>query len=121
MFNKKLADEICTRIAAGESLRTVCQSDDMPSVSTIMRWLLDMKHEQFWEQYAHARASQAELMFDELLEIADDGSNDLMLKRFGNTQRRVNAATAVGNFGRTSMTDAKGHCPGCFFGWAVSR
>lgn len=43
----------------------------MPSASSICRWLLEDDKKQFWEQYAHARNVQAELMFDELLEIAD--------------------------------------------------
>jgi hypothetical protein len=78
IFNKELADTVCARIAEGESLRSICADPEMPSVSSIIRWLLDEDKKEFWVQYAHARAAQAELMFDELLEIADDGSNDYM-------------------------------------------
>ncbi|MBK3666186.1 hypothetical protein JJE66_33815 [Bradyrhizobium diazoefficiens] len=48
----------------------------MPSASTIFRWLLDERRKPFWEQYEKARNIQAELMFEELLEIADDSSQD---------------------------------------------
>ena len=62
----------------GESLRSICADQKMPSASSIFRWLLQEDKSGFWEQYAHARAVQAELMFEELLDIADDGSNDFM-------------------------------------------
>ena len=78
IFTNELGTEICRRIAEGESLRSVCADESMPAASSIFRWLLDEEKQSFWEQYAHARAIQAELMFDELLEIADDGSNDFM-------------------------------------------
>lgn len=77
-YTNSLAIKICERIAEGESLRTIVKDDDMPSASTIFRWLLDKKHKEFWEQYEKARNVQAEMMFEELLEIADDASNDWM-------------------------------------------
>jgi hypothetical protein len=52
----------------------------MPASSTVYKWLLDQEHKAFSEQYATARAVQAEAVFEELLEIADDGSNDWMEK-----------------------------------------
>jgi terminase small subunit-like protein len=71
IYTNKLGNEICQRIAKGESLRTIIADKKMPSASTICRWLIDDDKKEFWEQYAHARNVQAELMFDELLEIAD--------------------------------------------------
>ncbi len=41
-----------------------------------MRWLFDGEHEEFWQQYVHAREAQAEVRADEIIEIADDGSSD---------------------------------------------
>jgi len=78
IYTEELATTICRRIAEGESLRSICADEAMPSASTICRWLLEPDKKTFWEQYAHARNVQAELMFDELLEIADNGSNDFM-------------------------------------------
>lgn len=74
-FTQKLGDAICLRIAEGESLRSICNEDGMPSASTVFLWLLDEEDPQkkiFSEHYATARASQAEQMFEELLEIADE-------------------------------------------------
>lgn len=70
-FTQKLGDEICKRIALGESLRSVCKGSGMPRLGTVMDWVLDVDKKSFGEQYARARAAQAENMFDELLEIAD--------------------------------------------------
>ena len=80
IFTKKLADKICQRISEGESVRTIVKDEKMPSSSTIFRWLLDEEKKQFREQYERARNIQAELMFEELLDIADDGSNDWVLR-----------------------------------------
>jgi hypothetical protein len=79
-YTNELGLEICMHIADGESVRSICLNEHMPSSSTIFRWLLDDDKKEFWEQYARARAIQAETMFEELLEIADDGSNDWMEK-----------------------------------------
>lgn len=79
-YTKELADEICTQISEGKSVRTIVNNEDMPSSSTIYRWLLDEDKKEFWEQYERARNIQAELMFEELLEIADDGTNDTYTK-----------------------------------------
>jgi hypothetical protein len=38
-------------------------------------------HPEFQDQYAHAREAQADAIFDDILEIADDGRNDWMEKK----------------------------------------
>lgn len=81
-YSDKLATEICVRLAEGESLRQICAGDKMPSKSTVLRWLFDGEHKEFQDQYARAREIQAENWADEILEIADDGTNDWM-KREG--------------------------------------
>jgi hypothetical protein len=83
IFTKKLGYNICKRIAEGESVRAIVRDKEMPSASSIFRWLLDEDKKEFWEQYEKARNIQAELMFEELLEIADDGTNDWMLRERG--------------------------------------
>ena len=80
-FTKETADIICERISNGESLREICRSDDMPSKTTVMRWL--GSNEAFRDQYARAREAQADHFADEILEIADDGTNDWMTRGVG--------------------------------------
>jgi hypothetical protein len=72
IFTKELADTICTRIAEGESLRAICREEGMPVISTVLLWVIDRNHEAFSEQYAKACNSRAEILFEELLEIADE-------------------------------------------------
>lgn len=48
----------------------------MPSVTTVMRWLGEESAADFREQYARARELQADKLAEEILAIADDGSND---------------------------------------------
>lgn len=83
-FDEKIADAICERLAEGQSLRSICKSDDMPSVSTVCRWLADPERSIFREQYAQAREAQADALADEILDIADDGLNDTYVDGEGN-------------------------------------
>jgi hypothetical protein len=78
-FSQETADAICERIADGESLRSICRDDEMPAASTVFKWLTDFKP--FSEQYAHAREAQADSLFDEMLDIADNAQNDWMERR----------------------------------------
>lgn len=82
-FTPETANAICERLIDGESLRKICLSEDMPSASTVCRWL--SQNDAFREQYAHARAAQADTLADEILDIADDGSNDWMGEKEGET------------------------------------
>lgn len=72
--------DICERIANGESLRTICADEGMPGKSTVFRWLEDEKNADMRDQYARAREAQADHFVDEILEIADNGTNDWMEK-----------------------------------------
>lgn len=91
-FTEEVAESICLRISEGESLRTICKDETMPSIRTVMRWLIDTEKKDFWQQYAQARESQAEHMFGQLIEIADDGINDWVEKerRDGSTYESLN-------------------------------
>lgn len=78
VFSQEMADAICERIADGDSLRTICAEEGFPARSTVFKWL--SQHTAFADQYAHAREAQADAIFDDILEIADDGQNDWMEK-----------------------------------------
>ena len=68
-YTQAMADEICGRIADGESLRSMCLEDRMPSKTTVFKWLID--NASFSDQYARARETQADTLFDDILHIAD--------------------------------------------------
>lgn len=75
-FSKELFDNICDQIAEGKSLRSICRQDDMPSKSNVMRWLNEKPELQ--DQYTRARNEQADTLFEECLDIADNGSRDVI-------------------------------------------
>lgn len=66
----EIADAICERLAEGESLRSICSDEAMPSKAAVFRWL--GKHKEFQDQYARAREEQAEALADDLVDIADE-------------------------------------------------
>lgn len=68
------AAEILERIANGESLNAMCKDDHLPAKSTVLGWVVDDR-EGFADQYARARAIQAEGLTDELFDIADHGKD----------------------------------------------
>ena len=78
-YSLELTAAICERLAVGESLRSICRDDEMPSMASIFLWL--SKHPEFSEQYAHAREAQAESHADRIVEIADDDTIDPNHKR----------------------------------------
>jgi hypothetical protein len=65
-FTQELADEICDRIAKGETLRSIITSDNMPERRTIYSWL--EANESFQHQYAHARSQQADHYFEQIID-----------------------------------------------------
>lgn len=75
-FSDKLSSAILDRIADGESLRKICADDKMPGQTTVYRWLRE--NEEFRQHYMRARDLQADTLFDETLDIADDATNDWM-------------------------------------------
>jgi hypothetical protein len=75
-FTQEMADAICELIADGQSLRAICTREEMPCKATVFKWL--SQQPLFADQYARAREAQADTIFDEILDIADDASNDFM-------------------------------------------
>ena len=71
-YSPERAAAILGRIAAGESLRSICRDEGMPNQVTVYAWLL--KHDDFAKQYARSRDDQAETYADEIAFIADDES-----------------------------------------------
>ncbi len=72
-FTQQIADTICEGLSEGLSLRTICDGPEMPSKSTVFRWLGNNKA--FQDQYARARETQADVIADEILHIADEATD----------------------------------------------
>lgn len=73
-FSEDIRAELLSRLANGESLRAICKSPRMPAWATVGRWLED--DADFRAQYARARETQADAIFDEILEIADEATGE---------------------------------------------
>ena len=76
VYNPGLARKICERIAGGETLNAICEDIRMPSKSTVVRWLMAPGNNDFREAYYYARRVAAEILMDEVIEIADNNKND---------------------------------------------
>ena len=83
IFTPALFTSITDRISRGESLRSVCRDPEMPHKSTVLRWLREMP--QLRDQYAAARDDLLEYWASDILEIADDGTLDVIpgLNKYG--------------------------------------
>ncbi len=69
IFTPELSAVILQRVADGESIRSICRDDAMPSLSAFFRWIVEKP--EFKEQYDAATDVRAETIFEEALEIAD--------------------------------------------------
>lgn len=72
-YNLDIATRFCDRIAAGNSMNTVCQADDMPERQTIFRWLV---REEFRDMYTRACAERREVRKEQLLDIPERADLD---------------------------------------------
>ena len=77
-FTEEITAELCRRIASGRSLRSVCGDPDMPNIDTVREWRL--ADAEFSAQYARAREARAEVLADEIIDIADS-AEDAQLAR----------------------------------------
>lgn len=75
IYTEELATQICSRIATGESVRSIAKDDKMPNASTIHAWVLD--NDSFSKQYVRAKEIGAELEAEMIEEIAWDESLDV--------------------------------------------
>lgn len=84
-YTKEKGDLICERVATHSiGLKRLCNKyDDMPSEYTIQRWRYRI--EDFRVQYAQAKMTQADLLAEECLDIADDSSQDIRVTEDGKT------------------------------------
>lgn len=60
---------------------------DMPTRKTVMLWLVE--DESLCDTYTRAKDSQADYMAEEILDIADDSSNDYMTRKRGDDEIEV--------------------------------
>lgn len=78
-YTEEMGLAICSRLADGESLRTICSDKHMPSKTSVFRWL--EANEIFRDHYARAREALADYYAEDIIQISDDATNDWMERR----------------------------------------
>ena len=73
-YTDELATRICDRLIEGDSMRRIALSPDMPSRSTMLRWL--ELYPEFEAKCARARLLQADTMDDMVLDLIDEVDQD---------------------------------------------
>ena len=73
-----LFNNILIEIENGKALRNILKEDEMPSTQTFYRWIDE--DEEKSKQYARACEVRADAIFDEIIDIADDTSQDTISK-----------------------------------------
>lgn len=77
-YTAERGDLICQYVAEGESMRTIAKRKGTPAISTIFKWLRE--NEEFSKQYARAKEDAADALVEDILDIADNGTNDYIKK-----------------------------------------
>ena len=84
---RKKFEKVCERIAGGESLASIGQTEGLPCKEAILSWLRRADGEdRTWlvGLYAQAREDQADHYADEIVTIADDDDRDYGIDDNGN-------------------------------------
>lgn len=74
-------DYIISEITKGRALNVILKEDKQPAYSTVVKWIDD--NEEYRKRYACACDIRAEILFDEILDIADNSENDTIITENG--------------------------------------
>ena len=77
MCTQEITDEICVRLAEGESLRSICRDEHLPQKSSILLWVVNGRNIEgtdrlFSDQYRIAREAGGFSHADEALDLRHD-------------------------------------------------
>lgn len=70
LYNDDLIAEICSQLAMGKSLNSICKAETMPNIKTIFDWL--NKYEDFSNKYVRAKQESADAFAEEIQDISDE-------------------------------------------------
>jgi hypothetical protein len=70
VMTPEMMDLICTQIAGGKSLRSICADEDMPAISTVMLAVVQDR-DGFRNIYAHAREAAGYSHGDGVIEVVE--------------------------------------------------
>lgn len=64
IYDEAIADEVLSRMAAGETLTKICEPESYPDANTFRVWAIKDEPPGFAGRYARAREMQASAFFD---------------------------------------------------------
>lgn len=73
-YSPKFGDKILAKVSAGKSIMRICKSAPFPTRETFYKWLRENK--EFADNYERAVIARADLLAEQIIEIADDMEND---------------------------------------------
>lgn len=76
VFDEDKCDYICAKVASGQSLRSICKEPGMPSIASVLLWVVDGKHKAFSEQYRMAREAAGYAHADRIIDCIDRVGTD---------------------------------------------
>ena len=79
---EKIFSLICDELEKGYSLRSILRREDMPSSRTFFKWIDEDKEKV--KRYERSLELRSEMLFDEIIEIADKQSEDVGEDENGN-------------------------------------
>ena len=79
-----IAGAIVTWLSEGKTLRDFCRQPETPCYATVYDWMA--KDEEFSTRIARAREIGEDVIAQECLAIADDGTNDYMEEKHGDEE-----------------------------------
>ncbi len=87
---QRIFDEILAKVSSGLSLRKSIEEAGTISRETFFCWIA--KDSKMADQYARAAEVRADAIFEDMLDIADDGTNDWVEKsdKFGQSYYELN-------------------------------
>lgn len=88
-FSQEMADTICGRLSKGESLKSICRSPEIIGIDIVFKWI--NSNPAFHDQYARARRTQADVLFDEMLYIANSTQRGVKTTTKGDVIETVEA------------------------------
>lgn len=80
-YTPALDAEICERLANGETLRSICRDDHMPTYRSVYRWR--STDAEFSSRFALARELGGDVIAEETIEIADETARDTIATEHG--------------------------------------
>jgi hypothetical protein len=79
-YSAALAERLCGELAAGRTLTDVCRDPGMPADRTVHAWVA-RDHKGFTKIYKQAREAGCYAMGDQIVDIADDVSDDIIVRQ----------------------------------------